>query len=276
MAIHLGCGSWTDDVYTGVLYPAGLPKEQRLARYADQFDHVEVNSTYYSAPRERITAGWAAQTPKGFTFHIKLHRAFSQNPLRAAEGDGVDRLLRGVAPLIQAKKLGVFLLVLSPSFTPDRHTLNELDVLAEKLRPYPLAVELRDRAWVQGKRKAETLAYFRSRKLVWVAVDMPKISGSSLMPFVGEATRRDLAYVRLHGRNPRYTAAKSAAERHDYAYNARSLADVVKKLNIMATGVGDLHVVANNHAHDFAPKTALALQRAFGLIRAKKVPTRRR
>lgn len=265
MAIHIGCGSWTDDVYTGVLYPRGLPAAERLATYATWFDHIEVNSTYYSAPKEKITAGWAKQTPAGFQFQIKLHRAFSQNPQRAAEGDGVERLLRGVTPLIRERKLGAFLLVLSPSFTPDRHRLEELDDVAKKLQPHPLAVELRDRSWVQGKQQIQTLDYFRSRGLVWVAVDMPAIKGASLMPFVGEATRRELAYVRLHGRNPQYTAAKSAAERHDYEYSARALADVVAKLKKLSRKAENLYVVANNHAHDFAPKTALALQRALGL-----------
>ncbi|MEO7599901.1 MAG: DUF72 domain-containing protein [Opitutus sp.] len=265
MAIHIGCGSWTDDVYTGVLYPRGLPPAQRLATYATWFDHIEVNSTYYAAPKEKVTASWAKQTPGGFKFQIKLHRAFSQNPQRAAEGDGVQRLLRGVAPLIRENKLAAFLLVPSPSFTPDRHRLEELDALTKKLWPHPLAVELRDCGWVQGKQKAQTLEYFRSHGLVWVAVDMPVIKGASLMPYVGEATRGDLAYVRLHGRNPRYTTAKSAAERHDYEYDARALADVVAKLKKLSRKTGELYVVANNHAHDFAPKTALALQRALGL-----------
>ena len=271
MAIHVGCGSWTDAVYTGVLYPPGLPAGRRLNAYAQRFDQVEVNSTYYAAPRANITAGWVKQTPPGFTFHIKLHRSFSQSPQRASEGDGVKRLLAGVSPLIAAKKFGVFLLVLTPSFTPSRHRIEELDALAAALQPHALAVELRDREWVEGDARERTLDYFRSRRLVWVAVDMPQIKNSALMPDVDEVTRPDLAYIRLHGRNPGYTRAKTAAERHTYDYTRRDLAQLVKRIQSLGDRAEQVHVVANNHAEDFAPKAALALQRLL----ARRVSTAR-
>ncbi|MEO6004115.1 MAG: DUF72 domain-containing protein [Opitutus sp.] len=261
MAIHVGCGSWTDAVYTGVLYPPGLPAGKRLNAYSQRFEHVEVNSTYYAAPRAKVTAGWVKQTPPGFIFHIKLHRSFSQSPHRATEGEGVNRLLAGVAPLVEAERLGVFLLVLSPSFTPARHRIEELDALASKLQPHALAVELRDRDWVKGKAREQTLAYFRARRLVWVAVDMPRIAASALMPAVDEVTRPDLAYIRLHGRNPGYTRAKTAAERHTYDYTRGDLGQLVKRVKSLADRAEQVHVVANNHAEDFAPKAALELQR---------------
>lgn len=261
MAILIGIGSWADDAYEGVLYPPELPAKQRLSGYARRFNHVEVNSTYYSTPRASLTAQWVEQTPAGFTFNIKLHRAFSQSPAKtAATGNLTKLLLEGVQPLIEAKRLGVFFLVLPPTFGPERHQLEELDGLASALQPQVLAVELRHREWVQEKRRASTLGYFKERRIAWISVDMPRLDDPSLMPPGDEVTRTDLAYLRLHGRNPRYLEANSAAERHQYLYSAPELKEIVRRVRAMERQAQQVHVIANNHATDFALRTALALQ----------------
>lgn len=264
MAISIGCGSWADAEYTGILYPPGWPAKERLKGYAKRFSHVEVNSTYYAIPRETVVKSWIQQTPPGFIFDLKLHRAFSQSPAKtAAAGELVKRLLAAAEPLIAARRLGVFLLVLPPSFSPERHQLSELDGVIEKLAPHLLAVELRHSDWVSRGAKTETLAYFRRRKAVWVAVDMPKIKGSTLMPAVDEATHPELAYLRLHGRNPKYLEAKTAEEGHSYAYAPRELKSLVTRIETLAEQATNVRVVANNHAEDFAPRTALALKELF-------------
>ena len=84
-----------------------------------------------------------------------------------------------------------FSTVASRALHPGKHSLTELDALVERLRPFPLAVELRDPAWVKGPERARTLAAFRQRGIAWVAVDMPK--GKEFMPAIDEATRPDLA-----------------------------------------------------------------------------------
>ena len=265
MGIRIGCGSWGDDEYVGLLFPKSLPSGERLTGYARWFDHVEINSSYYRTPRAEATAKWVKQSPKGFLFDIKLHRAFSRNPAKvAAEGNLLDYLREGVEPLRQAGKLGTFLLVLDPSFSPEKHRIQELDLLAEKLKPDTLAVELRHTDWVNAKNRAATLAYFRERGLSWVGVDMPRLKDTSLMPVMDEVTNPKLAYLRLHGRNKGYLKAKSAAERHTYEYPAKELKELAARIGIMAEKAQEVRVVANNHAEDFAPRTALALMRLLG------------
>jgi uncharacterized protein YecE (DUF72 family) len=262
MKLHLGTGSWADPEYKKLLVAPGVTAKERLKAYAAWFNHVEVNSSYYATPKASTVSAWVKQTPSAFTFDIKLHRAFSQNPHRtAAEGELLDLLLAGIEPLMHAKKFGVFLLVLPPRFTPENHRLEELDTLVEKLRPHVLAVELRHSDWVEGRQRSSTLAFFRERRLAWVAVDMPRIKGATLMPPVDEVTREDVAYLRLHGRNPQYLRAESAAARHLYAYDQRELTEISQRVRVLAEKAEHVHVIANNHAHDFAPKTALALQR---------------
>lgn len=264
--IRVGIGSWADAEYVGLLYRKGLPPPQRLKTYATRFDQVEVNATYYRTPPRALVAGWVKQTPADFRFDVKLHRAFSTSPQKmGADAGFVTRWLDGCEPLIAAKKLGAFLLVLPPGFGPERHGLEELDALAGQLAPHLLAVELRDRAWVTGEQAERTLDYFRSRKLVWVAVDMPQIRGAKLMPVIDAVTNPRLAYIRLHGRNKKWLAAKSAAERHAYEYPAKDLKEIAARVRTLAKSAGEVHVVANNHARDFAPKAALALQRLLAL-----------
>lgn len=261
MALHIGCGSWADSEYVGVLYPPALPSAQRLSGYAKHFNHVEVNSSYYATPKPAVTEQWVRQTPDGFTFDIKLHRAFSRNPQKtAASGKLVDLLLHGIEPLVQSHRLGVLLLVLAPDFTPERHDLSELDELVSRLKPYVLAVELRHRDWVNARNRAPTLEYFKRAGIAWVAVDLPQIRGATLMPPMDEVTHPDVAYLRLHGRNPRYVEAESAAERHTYEYPARELDELARRVQKLAAVAKHVHVIANNHAFDFAPKTALALK----------------
>jgi uncharacterized protein YecE (DUF72 family) len=265
MAIRIGCGSWADAEYMGLLYPPAFPPDLRLCGYAMWFDHVEVNATYYALPKKKTVEKWIEQTPSGFLFDIRVPRTISQSPAKAGkDGRLIDIMLKNLEPLREAKRLGVFLLVLSPFFKPERHHLEELDDLIKKMRPHSLAVELRHSDWVSKKLRASTLRYFKERKLTFVTVDMPPIKGSDLMPFLEDVTQPGLAYVRLHGRNPGYVKAKSAMERHTYLYPENELKELVQRIRRLSSKAKEVRVVANNHAQDFAPRTALALKEMLG------------
>jgi uncharacterized protein YecE (DUF72 family) len=266
MAIHVGCGSWADKDYVGLLYPKTLPATARLSAYTQWFERVELNATYHAIPpRERIAA-WVAQTPADFRFDVKLTRSASENPGSAAALADTDRLLASLAPIIERHQLGAFLLTLDPSFGPGRHALDELAPLAEKLRPYaPVAVELRDRAWVDGNALAPTLATLRTHQLAWVALDLPSLHAAPLLPPIDEVTLPALAYMRLHGRNPDYLKpSKDPKARHRHDYTASELSEIAARIRSLAARAKDVHVSVNNHYADFAPKAALALRRLLG------------
>jgi len=261
----VGCGSWADAEYTGLLYPKSFPPDLRLCGYAMWFDHVEVNSSYYAIPKKEAVKKWVDQTPPSFVFDIRLPRAISQSPAKAGkDGRLIEMLLKSLEPLMRTKKLGTFLLVLSPLFIPGRHQLEELDALIEKIHPHPLAVELRHAGWVSKKLLPPTLEFFSRRKLTWVSVDMPRVKGAELMPVVDEVTRPQLAYLRLHGRNRHWLKAKTAAERHTHAYDPGELDELVRRIHRLSKKAREVRVVATNHALDYAPRTALALKELLG------------
>jgi uncharacterized protein YecE (DUF72 family) len=266
--ISVGIGSWTDKEYKGLLYPKGLPDNERLTTYATWFHHVEVNSSYHRIPPLAFVENWVKQTPANFIFDFKLPKEISSSPATAAHaGTHVTQLLRVAQPLIASGKLGTFFLVLPPSFGPDKNRLEELEGLIEKLQPHLLAVELRHSGWVEGEQRERTLEFYRAQKLVWIAVDMPRIKGSTIMPPVDEVTNPRLAYLRLHGRRPDWLTLKNQEEKHTYEYSPAELKEIAVRVTALAQKAEAVHVVANNHAQDFAPKTAQALQQLLGIQR---------
>jgi uncharacterized protein YecE (DUF72 family) len=266
--ISVSIGSWTDKEYKGLLFPKGLPDNQRLTTLATWFDHVEVNSSYHRVPPVAFVENWVKQTPPEFVFDFKLPKEISADPEGTArDGRFVTQLLRSAQPLLESGKLGAFFLVLPPSFGPKKHRLEELDLLVEKLRPHLLAVELRHRDWMSGEQRERTLEYYRRNQLVWIAVDMPRIEGSTLMPPIDEVTNPRLAYLRLHGRRPDWLQLRDQEQKHTYPYPDSELEEIAGRVRTLATKANTVHVVANNHAQDFAPKTALGLQRLLGLAK---------
>jgi uncharacterized protein YecE (DUF72 family) len=263
MAIRIGCGSWTDPEYVGVIYPKGLPKDRYLATYATWFDRVEVNAFSHRIQSRATVAKWTEQTPAEFCFDIKLPRAFSDNPALPHEAL-MTRFLDSVQPLVEAKKLGAFLLSLGTKFSPKNSRLDEIDWLAGKLQPFPLAVELRHRAWVDPTNREATLKAFREKNLTWVALDLPQLDASSLPPPVDEVTTPRLAYMRLHGRNPNYLSAKTTEEKHNHRYLPEELKEIADRIRALAAKSQELHVSVNTHCEDFAPKAALALRELLG------------
>lgn len=264
MAIHIGCGSWTDKEYVGVLYPKGVPSTERLGVYSQWFDRVEVNSFYRAIPKREYVERWVAQTPAKFTFDVKLTREFSDGPAAAARGEVMSRFLYAAQPIITANKLGVFLLPMPPSFSPANHRLQELDTLIEKLAPYALAVELRHRDWLAVPQRAETLDYFHAKKLVWVSTDAVSADAVRLMPRLDVVTNPLHAYFRLHGRNPAYATAGSTDEGHHHDYAAAELEEIAARIKSISKQAKDVHVTLNNHAENFAPKAAITLKHLLG------------
>lgn len=222
------------------------------------------NSSYYALPKRTSIARWVDQTPANFLFDVKLPRAFSSNPAEAARRGLLKRLLGVMEPLMEAQKLGAFLLTLPPSFGPGRHRLEELDRVADALCGHGLAVELRHRGWVDGEARARTLAYFRQHELAWVALDLPRLAAPAILPPMDEVTNPRFAYMRLHGRNPDYLEARNARQRHAYAYRRSDLEEIAARAKALSRSAKTVHVSVNNHAKDFAPRAALALRRLLG------------
>ncbi len=290
--ILVGTASWSDPGFVERWYPPKLPAGDRLGWYAQHFDLVEINSSFYAVPAARMVERWARATPDGFLFDVKVHRLLSRHsapekslppPLhRIATADAkgkvlltekvetalLDELILATEPLRVADKFGAFLLQLSPSFSPRKHELGELDRILARLGPLGLVVELRNRNWTEDEQLARTLAFFREEKATLALVDAPNEKHFTIMPSeLNEVTNPALAYLRLHGRDPEaYLRGKTVAERFYYDYNDKEIAEVAARSKELAGEAEEVHVIFNNNALDFAPHAALRLRAALGQI----------
>jgi uncharacterized protein YecE (DUF72 family) len=291
--IYIGTSSWADPEFVRDWYPPKLPAAARLGWYAEHFDYVEVNSTFYAIPSRKVVERWNSETPAQFLFDVKLHGLLSRHVVKlmslppdirrfARSNPGgnlivtpelervvTERILEEIEPLSSAGKLGAFLLQLSPSFSPRKHKLEELDHLASLLREWRLAIELRNRNWLTDAHREATLQFFRSRQLALVLVDAPQSEHFTVMQTENQITNPKLAYLRLHGRNARaYISGRSVAERFNYDYSDQEIAEVAGRVRELADDNEDVHVAFNNNHSLYAPKAALRLKTVLGLASA--------
>src|SRR3954463_8893629 len=77
--ILVGTASWSDPGFVERWYPKKMRAGDRLSWYAQHFDMVEVNSTFYAVPETRMVERWCHSTPNGFTFNVKLHQLLSRH-----------------------------------------------------------------------------------------------------------------------------------------------------------------------------------------------------
>ena len=269
-----------------------MPAYERLGWYAQQFEMVEVNSTFYAVPDRGTVERWCAATPAGFIFNVKLHQLFSFHAARAKmlppplqKTVTVDRservivtnklrdalldyFLQPVDLLKGEGKLGALLLQLSPAFSPRKHELSELEPLLVRLKGYKVAVELRNRNWVTGTQLKTSLDFLRENKLTMVSVDAPRDEHFTVMPSnLDEVTSSPLAYLRLHGRDAEaFKTGKTVATRFNYDYNEKEIEEVAERSKGLASEAEEVHVVFNNNALDYAPRAAIRLRKALGQI----------
>jgi uncharacterized protein YecE (DUF72 family) len=290
--ILVGTASWSDPGFVERWYPKKMPAGERLQWYAQQFEMVEVNSTFYSVPEPRTVERWCAATPDDFTFDVKLHQLFSfhSTPAKLLPPDlqklaetnakGIVKstpelqeaflgsFLRSMSIFRAARKLGVLLLQLSPAFSPRKHQLSELQPLIDMLAGYDLAIEFRNRNWAVGDQLESTIDFVRKRRAIFVNVDAPASDHFMVMPSdVDEVTNSKVAYLRLHGRNEKaYVTGRTVAARFDYDYSESEIAEVAQRSRKLTKEARELHVIFNNNNLDYAPRAALRLRKALGQI----------
>src|SRR5215475_7889235 len=237
--ILVGTASWSDPGFVEFWYPKKMRPVDRLGWYAQHFNMVEVNSTFYSVPDPMLVRRWCETTPSDFVFNVKLHQLLSyhstsakllppvlQKKLRLEKNAKValtketsEEMLKAFTPsmevLRRADKLGILLLQLSPAFSPRKHNLAELEDVLELIRDYRVAIELRNRNWAEGDQLQKTLDFIRKQNAIFVNVDAPAEKHFTIMPSDLDAiTNMEGAYLRLHGRDPHaYIKGKTVAAR---------------------------------------------------------------
>jgi uncharacterized protein YecE (DUF72 family) len=298
--VRIGTCSWADEALSRHFYPPKLPAKERLAWYAQYFDTVEVDSTYYRLPSESMVEGWAERTPPGFVMHVKAFGLMTRHPVklevlpedlraempvdergrvdrppRELRGEVFRRFLDALAPLRDTGKLGGILFQLPSYVVFKEHSFDYLEWAREQLGGDTMLVEFRHRSWLEEENVAETLSFLDRIGAAYVTVDAPKSeTAKNLVPTVPAVTS-GLAYVRFHGRNLETWNKRggSAAERFDYLYSDEELAEWVPTLHELAGQAQEAYAFFNNNSSSVDPENPLGRisQAADGAFRLRKL-----
>ena len=183
--VHVGCSGWQYRDWRGVLYEPGLAQRDWLGRYAQAFDTVEVNSTFYRLARPAAVEDWVRRTPAGFLFAAKASRYLTHVRRLRELGEGIERFFVALAPLVASPKLGPIVCQLPANFQRDDERL------ASALEALPAGRhcwEFRHASWFTD----EVYALLREHGCALVIGDHPR------WPFQAHVLTTDWTLVRLH------------------------------------------------------------------------------
>ena len=256
MELYLGTGGYSNDDWNGILYPEDAKSSQYLGLYAEHFNAVELNSSFYAIPGTKAFAGMVKKSGERVRFSVKLHATMTHE--RSADGELYTRLFESVAPLRDAGMLGPFLAQFPYSFhrTPENRVY--LKTLTDRFAEAgeALAVEFRTADW----HLPEVYEALEKGGFIAVSVDYPPLPN---MPKPVLLKTSSTAYVRLHGRNEKtWYGGKSAAERHDYLYSKDELRPWVQ--DIVESDLEQVYLMFLNTTKGHALKNLKMMGELFG------------
>jgi uncharacterized protein YecE (DUF72 family) len=281
MTLRIGTSGWSyptgEGTWNGLFYPATRSKRagtsgfDELRFYAEHFDTVEVNSTFYGQPRAEVTRTWVARTPPHFEFSLKLYQKFTHPKMfraaaqKRAPGTGgalldllaevnqsdIDDFRTGIEPLAGSGRLGALLAQFPASFKDAPESRDYLARLLRAFADYPVAVELRHKSWSDSI--AGTLDMLNAVGAAWVQIDEPKFRFSIRQNYLPNV--RSFYYMRLHGRNAKqWWHHAHRDDRYNYLYSASELQEFADVAGAAKELVKKSYLYTNNH---FAAKSVV-------------------
>jgi uncharacterized protein YecE (DUF72 family) len=211
------------DDWRGTVYPATAPRREWLSCYAERFDTVEINATFYRLPSVKTVAGWARQAPSGFQYAVKLG-AFGSHRMKLRDAvswlpNHLDRIAR------MGTTVGPTLVQLPPRWRRDVTRLDEFLAVAPSSRRW--AVELRDPSWLHDDVYA-VLARHGAALCI-----------HDLLPHHPWILTTDWTYTRFHGPNAR-------EEKYVGRYGGRRLWRAAERLRKWTEDGVDVFAYFNN------------------------------
>jgi uncharacterized protein YecE (DUF72 family) len=293
-SVLIGTSGWSypsgPGTWNGVFYPPraarGFRAGDELRYYAEHFDTVEVNSTFYRPPDASVARRWVEQTPAAFQFSVKLYQSFTHAMMRGRGTTGtprpsgaspipdpspadVEAFRGGLEPIAASGKLGMLLVQFPSAYHRTAEARDYLATVLGAFHDYPLAVELRHRTWSDAAK--DTNALLDEFNATWVQIDEPKFRSSIRQD--PRQSGRSGYYLRLHGRNAAsWWTHDDPDDRYNYLYSADELqhfADAVAAGQAPASSPGGsrpakAYVYLNNHFAAKAVVNATILKQQLG------------
>jgi uncharacterized protein YecE (DUF72 family) len=237
--IRIGTCGWYYDHWKEKFYPAGLAKSKWFEHYAQHFDTVEVNNTFYHLPKEQTLKRWNDIAPKGFVYAVKANRFITHIKKLKDAAEPLERFFERVGLL--GNKLGLVLYQLAPSLHKDLDLLNSFLKLLPK-KP-PAVFEFRHESWYAD----DTYRLLTKANAAFCIHDMPGKESPDVI------TAKTI-YVRFHGTTGRYAGS----------YPKSALQKWATWLNKQAKDVSSIYAYFNNDIHGHAIKNARQLKGLLG------------
>jgi uncharacterized protein YecE (DUF72 family) len=197
--VHIGCSGWNYESWKSEFYE-GKPARLWLQHYAEFFDTVEVNNTFYRLPLRSSVARWVEETPPDFVLAVKASRYLTHIKRLTDLGGGIQRYYERLEPLVRSPKLGPVLWQLPATFRRDDERLSET---LDALPPGRHCFEFRHASWF-----AEPVyELLRKHGAALVIGDRPEVKD-----FQTHELTTDWTYVRFHygarGRRGNYSRSE--------------------------------------------------------------------
>ena len=236
-SVRIGCSGWNYASWKDEFYER-KPARLWLQHYAQHFDTVEVNNTFYRLPLRSSVEKWVAETPRGFLFTIKASRYLTHIKRLTDMRQGLARYYERVEPLVHSPKLGPVLWQLPPTFRRDD---DRLGAALAALPPGRHCFEFRHPSWFVEP----VYQLLREHGAALVVGDRPEVREFQTQVFTADWT-----FVRFHygsrGRRGNY----SESELEEWAQRF-----------VEWSGVVDVLAYFNNDWEVFAVRNALWLKK---------------
>ncbi|MGE5400688.1 MAG: DUF72 domain-containing protein [Ignavibacteriales bacterium] len=261
---YVGTAGWSYKDWVPNFYPKSQTKNfDWLKFYAQYFNVVEVNSTYYTYLSPKIIEGWTEKIEdvEDFLFTLKLHQDFTH--ARKFEQPNIKAVQDNLHILSRAQRLGGLLIQFPYSFAFDGAAIGHIRELNDIFGNYNRFVEVRHASW----NNKDAYDFFRELDISLCTIDQPQIGKS--VPFEPVITN-SRAYFRFHGRNVeewkksidnygKKQTYEQASERYKYLYTPGELVEIEQKLKEVYDQVKEIYVIMNNHPSSYGIVNAFEL-----------------
>jgi uncharacterized protein YecE (DUF72 family) len=245
--LFIGTSGYYYEDWREVFYPPEIPNADMLVFYAEHFNAVEINATYYNIPGNQTFQRMAKKTPDDFQFIVKTHQETTHR--RRENKAALDKLSASVEPLIEAGKFSGYLAQFPYSFKNNEENRRYLIQTKNLIGKNPLFVEFRNDGWINR----QIPDFFRQNDIGYVNVDQPALSG--LLPRQDIATS-DTGYIRFHGRNEKDWWQGKGSARYDYEYTEEELHGWLTNISNILRKTYKTYIFFNNHPNGQAIKNA--------------------
>jgi uncharacterized protein YecE (DUF72 family) len=238
--IYIGIAGWSYPDWEGIVYMD--PKADQLEYVSGFVDCIEINSTFYRPPVERMTQSWLQRTSgkPEFFFTAKLHQSFTHEG--KIDTVVVKQFHEGFAPILEAGKLRHLLVQFRYDFSAGPASREHIARIVRHFKgAFRIVVELRHKSW----EKPEALSFLEGLGVTVANLDYP----ASWQSFnLQHCTVGKEGYFRMHGRNAEKWFSKAGRDEvYNYLYDEKELAAIKERLDVLGKAFEALTVIANNH-----------------------------